>query len=121
MVNSANTIMRRVKAVPILLLIFVFVSAPLACAAMASMPPGCAHPCCPKPEPAHSDPCAKIGCISTLPVLQPESVVVAIELPVAALTGSYFGVEEWLPESVLSFAPWSLESGLFLMHHQFLV
>jgi hypothetical protein len=117
----ANAILGRVKAVSILLLILLFASAPLVCAAMASMTPACAHPCCPKPAPASSDPCAQMGCISALALLQPESITHAIEFPAAVLPYSPFIPEESHSESVLSLAPESRESGLFLRLHQFLV
>ncbi len=68
------------------MLVFVFLSASLNCAAMGSTPAASGHPCCPHSGQPAPDRCQKMGCISTVPVLPPESVTSKIEFPVTALT-----------------------------------
>ena len=62
----------------------------------------------------------KMGCISTLPLLQPESNLQALDLPVAPLTG-FPAVNEALPEGFFHVATLRTDPDLFLQHHQILV
>ena len=104
---------------PVLLLILVFVSAPLLCNTMGAMSPACSHPCCPKPAPANSD-CMKAGCISTLPLLLPESIAQAVDLPAAPLIAAPVATPV-LPDRVIDSAWLRIDPGLFLQNHQILV
>ena len=62
-----------------------------------------------------------MGCIASLSILQPESDVSTLELPLVALIDYSSIVEESLPEPVPVFAHRSIEFELFLRYHQFLI
>ena len=121
MLRTANSTAKEPGRILVLLLVFVFLSASLTCAAMASIPVASAHPCCPhsdKPDPDH---CTKMGCISTVPVLPPESLTSTIEFPVVDLMDCDSVADDSLPEwdAVPALRPAEFE--LFLRHHQFLI
>ena len=120
MIGVANTMARVSRAAPVILLILVFLSASVACAAMApvSAPP---HPCCPNPGQSDSDHCAKMGCISTVQVLRPASIIDAIQLPVAALADQGTFETDILPESAVIHAFVVAPFELFLTNHQLLI
>jgi hypothetical protein len=120
MIGVANTMARVTRAIPVILLTIVFLSASVACAAMAPVSAP-SHPCCPKPGHPNSDPCSESGCISTVPVLTPTSVFSSIELPVTVVSIEFPSQESFLPTSTvvdgLRFAPFDL----FLTNHQLLI
>ncbi len=103
-----------------MLLISAFLFACFTCAAMSSSPAPSAHTCCPKSGQPSPDRCAKSGCISTVPVLRPESVPIVTEFAAVPLISDAAPGKfrpEWAADS--EFRP--IEYELFLRHRQFLI
>ena len=121
MSGVANTMARVTRAIPVILLIVVFLSASVACATMTPAPTAPAHPCCPKPGHPNSDPCSKSGCISAVPVLPPALVFSTIELPVAAISVEDPSKEGFLPALTVVDGLRSAPFDLFLTNHQLLI
>jgi len=95
MLHRASTKAKWPRAIPVVLLTFVIVSASAACAAMAPAPVAPSHPCCPRSGPAEPDHCAQTVCISNVPAVR------------AALPDSGMGVPavirtEGIPVSVIA-------------------
>ena len=118
--NIAHTVAKALTGIPVLLLIFVLLSASFACAAMAPGLAAPAHPCCPKSRQSDSDHCGKTGCISTIPVVQQASITSAIDSPVAALADSAPVADSFL-ELIKVSGPPSVEFKLFLRNRQLLI
>jgi hypothetical protein len=79
------------------------------------------HPCCPNPGHSDSDRCAKTGCISTVQVLRPASIIEAIQLPVAAVADQGTFETDILPESAIIHTFVAAPFELFLTNHQLLI
>jgi hypothetical protein len=118
--NIAHTVAKALTGIPVLLLIFVLLSASFACAAMAPGLAAPAHPCCPKSHQSDSDHCGKTGCISTVPGLKQASITSAIDSPVAALADSAPVADSFL-ELIKVSGPPSVEFKLFLRNRQLLI
>jgi hypothetical protein len=109
------------RGILVSLLILAFLSVPIACAAMLAAPVASAHPCCPKSPDPDSDRCPKMGCLSAMPLLPPESATSPMEFQADAPTDYDSCAANPLPEivAVSSIRPPGFE--LFLHHHQFLI
>lgn len=118
MLTAATEIQREPRRILALSLVFAFLFATGVCGAMASAP---THPCCPKPAQSGPDRCEKAGCISTVPVLPPESISSTTELPVAAAFDDFHLLRESQAEPNVIPALSAPEFELFLRHHQLLI
>src|SRR5215471_19107039 len=86
MPRSAKLIWPEPRRILVLLLTLAFLSASPTCVAMALLPLSSGHPCCQSPAQPDQDQCPKMGCVSPVPALPPESVPTTFDLPVIALT-----------------------------------
>src|SRR5713101_1920190 len=121
MLGTANGISGEPQRILALALILAFLSASATCEAMVSIPIASAHPCCPNHGQPDPDRCAKAGCISTFPVLPPESVASTLEFPVVALIEDDSIAENSLPGWNVVPILRSPNFELSLSHHQLLI
>ena len=119
--NRANTKLILARAISAAALILVLGFAPAACAAMASQLHGHAHPCCPKPGHADSDPCAKTGCISNVPALRAAPVDFGVDMPAVVGLATAPPAATFKPERASEAALLPTSSQLFLINHSLLI
>lgn len=120
MANIQDARASRSRLVSILLLIFVFLFASTACAAMPPTMPGCEHPCCPKPPHTTPDPCAQAGCISSVAAIEPVLVAGPVLLRADSICEPARPSVETCVDRVSDAAP-CRDLQLFLQHRQFLI
>jgi hypothetical protein len=121
MPNGANTALTLQRALAAVALVLVLGFAPVACAAMVSQPQADSHPCCPKPGHADSNPCAKTGCVSSVPALRAAPIDSGLGVPALFQTEDIPALPTFISEHLSDTAFRITTPELFLRNHSLLI